>query len=95
MARPRSCPNCLGVSPVQEGYNFDQTGNLLCQRCGEIMYPLTVAAEIEVDKNIKARTTANHDAVYRRHDAWNAGAYTDVNRNVSSATTQVNGDDAG
>ena len=38
MPKPRSCPHCHEVIPVNRGFTFDNDLNLVCSGCGKVAY---------------------------------------------------------
>jgi hypothetical protein len=94
MPRSRTCPHCTLAAHVEEGYNFDAEGNLLCPKCGKILYPVTLAAETDVDTGIKSRTGTAHGSVYPRYDAWTGQNRTYADAARPQAATAVDDDEA-
>ena len=48
MSKPRKCPACGQILPVQSGYTYDQELNIRCGKCGKIVFPATPTAETEL-----------------------------------------------
>lgn len=38
MPKPRTCPHCHEVLPICAGFRFDEQMNLLCAKCGEVVF---------------------------------------------------------
>lgn len=39
MSRPRTCPKCKVVIPMDAGFHFDKELNLVCDNCKETIIP--------------------------------------------------------
>lgn len=77
MTRPRTCPHCKKPIPVQKGYRFDDSMNMVCGRCGEIVFPASKEAESKLEgkkrKGLGAKATVAswpHQQQYYGHGAY-------------------------
>ena len=77
MAKPRLCPSCSTLIPINRGFTFDESLNMRCLKCGEIVVPSKADAQAELDsvlkKNVKAHSSlnvVNGDNYHGRQPAW-------------------------
>lgn len=65
MSKPYACPHCRLPGLLGQAARFDQDLNLLCRKCGGVVYAVTLEAEILVDAAVRSRS-ASHGS----YDAW-------------------------
>ena len=41
MAVPRKCPHCKTQIPLDGGFHFDESMNLICDKCEKVAFPAT------------------------------------------------------
>lgn len=45
MSKPRQCPHCRYVLPVDSGFYFDKMLNMICGKCDKVIYPAAETSE--------------------------------------------------
>lgn len=70
MPRPRTCPHCKVVIPVNRGFEYDDNYNLICLNCDNIAFPSQKEKEKEVDKFKTKKTTTTHHSSWQHNQHW-------------------------
>ena len=54
MSKPRQCPHCGHELPIDNGFAFDDKGNIICGKCNSVVLKVENAATDKiVFKNVK------------------------------------------
>lgn len=73
MAKPRLCPNCSTLIPIDRGFTFDENLNMRCSECGEVVVPSKADAQVELDfvlKKNRKSSVKTHSLLDGQHPTW-------------------------
>ncbi len=59
MPKPRTCPHCSAVLGYDSGYAFNEAGDLVCGKCKQVVFPVRLASELDVETAVKKKQPAS------------------------------------
>jgi len=93
MEKPRTCPHCLHVLRLDAGFSFDREGNLICDTCNKIVFPINSAAESDIDPKKKKGVVTGYYQGHMNHNSGHVHSYGGRCSAPDSYTAPFNVDD--